>query len=311
MSPPSADVLTGIGDDAAVVRFHGGKLLVTTDTMVEGIHFLESTITPHNLGYKALAVSISDIAAMGGSPTVATVSIAIPPKWSFDAVGLIYDGFNEIGQQYGCDVVGGDVVAIDGPLVVTTTVLGRAETPVLRSGAAPGDILFVTGSLGGSAAGLEVLLGQARATPVSQAILVNRHQRPQPRVTVGMLAANAGVSALNDISDGLASELHEVAGASSVRCVIEADLIPILPEAKEQGRAMGKSALDYALYGGEDFELVGAAPRHAFARLLASAGSTGVPITAIGRCEEGDGVVMRTAGHLEVIEPRGYNHFKR
>lgn len=309
---PHADVIIGIGDDAAAVRWGHSPLVMTTDTMVEGVHFLPSTITDYNLGYKALAVSVSDIAAMGGIPRYALVSLAISKDWGETRLRTIYDGFAEVTHRFDCHVIGGDVVATDGPLVITTTVFGEAATPIVRSGARPGDVLFVTGWLGGSSAGFEVLQGACAVSPVGQAALAARHQRPEPRVEVGLLCAEIGVHALNDISDGLASELNEVAKASQVRCVIDAAQIPVMPEVKELARARQTKPLDYALYGGEDFELVGAASNRDFARLLASSSGTRVKITKIGQCEVGDGVVMRQPdGLLEVIEAQGYNHFKR
>ncbi|EJY54861.1 thiamine-monophosphate kinase [Alicyclobacillus hesperidum URH17-3-68] len=306
---PRPDVVVASGDDAAVVTPPRGQLVLTTDALVEGVHFLESTITRHNLGYKSLAVSISDIAAMGGEPLWATVTLAVSPSWREGELAELYDGLAEACSEFGCSVVGGDVVSTPGPFTVSIALVGKAERPILRSGARPGDILFVTGWLGGSAAGLDVLQGKHSASPVTQAALARCHQRPTPRIGLGLAAARAGVSALNDVSDGLASELNEIATASGVRCVIAENQLPIRPEVKEHARFAGRSAVDYALYGGEDYELVGAAPREAFARLLAAANLYNVPVTAIGRCEDGDGVVMRTADGLEVVEAKGYNHF--
>ncbi|GMA63343.1 thiamine-phosphate kinase [Alicyclobacillus fastidiosus] len=309
---PGEDVLLGIGDDAAVFRTSTAPFVVTTDTMVEGVHFLPTTITDYNLGYKALAVSVSDVAAMGGRPRFAVVSLAIPAAWDKARLEQVYDGLRENTERFGCDVIGGDVVSTSGPLVITTTVIGEAENPIPRSGAKPGDILFVTGNLGGSSAGLQVMQEVTPASGIAQARLVERHQRPEPRVGIGTLCAKFGVHALNDVSDGLASELHEISAASGVRCVIEADQVPLMPEVKELARGLHRDALDYALYGGEDFELVGAASTRAFASLLATASAMQVPVTRIGRCDAGDGVVMRRPnGHLEVLEPKGYNHFKR
>lgn len=308
---PRPNVLVGIGDDAAVIQNVPGNILVTTDTMVEGVHFLKTTLTPYLLGYKSLAVSVSDIAAMGGTPHSATVSLAIPSGWTEPELSAVYDGMAEISTTFGLDVVGGDVVSTTGPFVVTTTVIGSADKPVLRSGAKPGDVLFVTGWLGGSSAGLEVQQRDVVISPFSRAVLVDCHQRPKPRVDLGRVAAQCGVRALNDISDGLASELNEVAQSSGIRCRVEAERIPVRPEVKELARVTGTRALDYALFGGEDYELVGAAPRDAFARLLAMAGAIGVPVHAIGKCEEGDGVVLRDEGRLEVLQPKGYNHFER
>jgi len=310
LPPPGADVQVPIGDDCAVVEA-SGRLAVTTDAVVEGVHFRRDTMSPAQVGYRAMAAAVSDIAAMGGEPAFVTVALAVPPSWPQDDVVAIYDGVAEAAAAFGASVVGGDVVSTPGPLWLSITAVGRVERPVTRAGARPGDVLFVTGSLGGSAAGLDILLGRRGGSAVARAVLVERHRRPTPRLAFGREAARLGATALDDISDGLASELHEIAEASGVRLVLEGDRIPIQPEVVEYARAVGKDPLEYALFGGEDYELVGTAPRDVFARLLAVAPVVRTPVTAIGRVEEGDGVVMRRAGKLSEVARRGYNHFER
>ncbi|WP_067850567.1 thiamine-phosphate kinase [Alicyclobacillus mali (ex Roth et al. 2021)] len=310
LPPPGADVLVPIGDDCAVVE-GGSRLVVTTDAAVEGVHFRRDTMSPPQVGYRAMAAAVSDIAAMGGQPAWITVALAVPPSWPEDDVVAIYDGVAEAAGAFGASVVGGDVVSTQGPLWMSITAVGRVERPITRAGARPGDVLFVTGNLGGSAAGLDILLGRRAGSAISQAVLVERHRRPTPRIAFGREAARLGATALDDISDGLASELNEIAEASGVRLLFEGDRVPIQPEVTEYARAVGKDPLEYALFGGEDYELVGTAPRDVFARLLAVAAVVGTPITAIGRVEEGDGVVMRRDGKLSVVARRGYNHFER
>jgi thiamine-monophosphate kinase len=306
------NVLIGIGDDAAAVLPGKLPLVMTTDTMVEGVHFLSETLSDYNLGYKSLAVSVSDVAAMGGRPLYALVTLAIPSNWEADRFKRVYDGFREVTERFGCHVIGGDVVSTSGPMVVTTTVIGEVEQPVRRSGAEPGDIIFVTGRLGGSSAGLEVLRDHVIMSPAGQVALAERHQRPEPRVEFGHMCNRFGAHSLNDISDGLASELNEIAAASHVRMVVEANQIPVMPEVKELARFTQKDPLSYALYGGEDYELVGTASARVFASLLASASGLRLPLTQIGRCEAGDGVVMRQSdGRLEVVQAKGYNHLRR
>lgn len=312
LPPVPSDVVVGIGDDAAVVKPLAESLVFSTDTMVEGVHFLSTTLTPHNLGYKSLVVSLSDIAAMGGRPLYALVSLAVGAGLAKAQLEEVYAGFREVTERFGCHVVGGDTVRTDGPTVMTTTVIGEVETPILRSGAKPGDILFVTGRLGGSSAGLEVQKHSSVAiSPASAAILAQHHQRPVPRIAIGQLCVSAGVHALNDISDGLASELNELAEASHVRCIIDEEAVPVVPEVVEWAKCIARCPVEYALYGGEDYELVGAASRHGYAKLLATAGMLRVPITRIGEVTDGDGVVMRRrSGNLEVLEAKGYNHFQ-
>jgi thiamine-monophosphate kinase len=340
-----AHVRVGIGDDAAVLAQRPGEdWLVTTDALVEGVHFLKSTMRPADIGFKALAVSISDIAAMGGEPRGAVLSLAIPKStWPLPDLEALYDGVAEACAEYGCPLVGGDVVSTSGPLVLTSTVFGAVPEgeALLRSSARPGDVVFVTGTVGASAAGLEYLLqtadggdevdqsrvpqgaqadrltlprgsyGGVGLPPDEVALLVTAHRRPRPQVLAGRILREAGAHACDDISDGLASELNEIAEASSVRLRISAARIPILPAVNNFARRCGKDPLEYALYGGEDFQLVGTAPPLAFARALARCEGHGVRLTQIGRVEAGDGVVAELPdGRLDIIEPRGYNHFR-
>ncbi|WP_206831781.1 thiamine-phosphate kinase [Alicyclobacillus fructus] len=310
LPPPGPDVSVAIGDDCAVVE-GGGRLAVTTDAVVEGVHFRRDTMSPPQIGYKAIAAAVSDIAAMGGEPAWLTVALAVPPSWPEEDVVALYDGVGEAAAAFRTSVVGGDVVSTEGPLWMSITAVGHVHRPVTRAGARPGDVLFVTGSLGGSAAGLDILLGRRGGSAIAQAVLIERHRRPVPRIAFGREAARLGATALDDISDGLASELNEIAEASGVRLVVEGERVPVQPEVTEYARVLGKDPLEYALYGGEDYELVGTAPRDAFARLLAIAQVVGTPVAAIGRVEEGDGVVMRRNGQLEVVARKGYNHFER
>lgn len=309
------DVRVNIGDDAAVLAQRvDEELLVTTDAMVQGIHFASQTMEWADVGYKALAVSISDIAAMGGDARHAVVSLAVPKDVELADMESLYDGLNEISQTYDCAVVGGDVVGTSGPLVITTTVMGYVPKgqAVLRSGAKVGDVVFVTGSVGSSDAGLKLLLSGGPVIAKDEAAeLMLRHRRPTPRIGAGQLLRQLGASSLNDVSDGLASELNEIASASSVRIRVFGPRIPIAPAAQNFARARNENPLDYALYGGEDYELVGTASPFVFARVLAQCPAFGVSITQIGRVEAGDGVVLEDEkGRLDVLLARGYNHFQ-
>lgn len=306
-------VLTGIGDDAAVLSHPAGMdLLVTTDTVIDEIHFAKSTMDYPDVGYKAVAVSISDIAAMGGRPQSVVLALTVPTDFEVAALESIYDGIDEVCRRYQCRVVGGNMARCDGPLTITSTVTGVVphQTAVLRSGAKPGDVIFVTGDLGASAAGLAFLQGDV-AMPGDEAVFLTvRHRRPNPQVFAGEVLREAGATSLNDISDGLASELNEISNASGIRLRVEADRLPIAPAVRNFARRSGKDPLSFAWYGGEDYQLVGTAPSFAFARALARCQSAGVPITQIGRVESGDGVVAETDGRLEVISPGGFNHFR-
>lgn len=306
-------VIVGIGDDAAVTQYGADEqVLVTTDTMVEGHHWLPKTLSWYDVGWKAMAASISDIAAMGGEPRQALVALAARKDHQMADLEALYDGMAAACSAYGCAVIGGDLVATPGPLVVTTTLLGAVPKgqALLRSGARSGDMVFVTGHIGGSDAGLDALLNGGFAPDDELGVLHRFHQHPQPQVTAGTILRTAGAASCNDISDGLASELNEIAAASHVRMRIEANRIPLHPAVRNWGRRKGRDPLEYAWYGGEDYQLVGTASPFSFARALAQLESLGIQLTAIGRVEPGDGVVAQQPdGRLEVIQPKGHNHF--
>ena len=311
--PHDAAVRVGVGDDAAVLATPDGfDWVVTTDSLVEGVHFLPATMAFVDVGYKSVAASVSDIAAMGGHPKYVLMSLVVSKDVPLAALEAIYDGVRECCEEYGCQVIGGNVASTSGPMVITSTVMGTvtAGGAVLRTGARPGDLVFVTGPVGGSGAGLAYLQHDGLA-PADEAQNLRRwHQRPRPQVMAGQVLREAGASSLDDISDGLASELNEIAAASGVRLRIDTERVPIAPEVKNFARARGESPLDYAWYGGEDYQLVGTAPPLAFAYALARLQSVGVPLVQIGRVETGDGVVAQGPSQgLEVISPRGYNHF--
>lgn len=315
---PSA-IRVGIGDDAAVVALPDGEeSLLTTDTMVEGVHFLASTMGFADVGYKAVAASVSDVAAMGGRPLGVLMSIAIGQTVDLPALEALYDGVADICLDSACTLVGGDVVSTAGPLVVTSTVIGSvpAGTAVRRSGARPGDVVFVTGSVGGSGAGLALRMSQAEGraalvAPDEALVLIACHRRPKPQVTAGGILRACGVSSLNDVSDGLASELNEIARASQVRLRLDSQRIPMLSALHNFARSRSESALQYAWYGGEDYQLVGTASPLSFARALAQCEGVGIPLTQIGRVEPGAGEVVAVSpdGRIDLLEPRGYNHF--
>ncbi len=307
------DISVGIGDDAAVVRFEADEeVLLTTDTMVEGVHFLHDTMSAFDVGYKCVAASISDIAAMGGKPRHILLSIAIPNSYDTKWLHDMYDGIRTICEQFSCHVVGGDVVHTSGPFVATSTLTGSVKKgrALLRSGAKPGDVVFVTGHVGGSSAGLKLLQDKIILPVDEQIQLLQYHRRPFPQVAAGQILSLLGVSSCNDISDGLASELNEIAKASSVRMRIDEAKIPFAPATRNLARTAQQDPYTFAWYGGEDYQLVGTADPYVFAKALAQCEAVGVKITQIGRVEAGDGVVTHHAdGSLELILPKGYNHF--
>jgi thiamin-phosphate kinase len=252
-------VVLGIGDDAAVLLPTPRQLLlITTDMLVESVHFDLATTTPWQLGYKAIAVNLSDIAAMGGVPRHAVVSVALPPATPSDFVVNLYQGMKEICHEFGVNIVGGDTVSSPNGLVINVAVTGEVEPVnlVRRSGAQAGDIVAVTGCLGNSGAGLDLLKAGAWEDFDFAWPLVTAHLSPRPQVKTGGIVAAAGATSMDDISDGLASEAHEIAKASGVGVRLYAEQIPLAGEVKEAAAKLGKEALDYALYGGEDFQLL-------------------------------------------------------
>lgn len=307
----SVDV--GPGDDAAVLRHGGGeRTVITTDTMVGGRHFLPQTMTPYDIGWKAAAASISDIAAMGGEPQHMLIALGIPKDTDTLYLDNLYDGIGDISKRFDIAVVGGDVVSTDGPLFINTTVLGTLpeNAALLRSGAQTGHVVFVSGTVGTAQAGLLDLLEPGALPEDDRRVVRRAHQLPVPQVEVGAILLEEGASSCNDISDGLASELCEISAASGVRLRIEERKIPIAPAARNVARLRGDDALEYAWFGGEDYQLVGTASPFQFARILARCESIGLPIHQIGRVELGDGVVAETVqGELKVMAPKGYNHF--
>jgi thiamine-monophosphate kinase len=276
---------TWIGDDAAVLSRSSGRLLLASDCLVEGVHFDRALSSLADVGWKSLAVNLSDVAAMAGTPTAAVVAVA---GGSLEDLERIYEGMVEAAQRYGCPVVGGDLSA-GSALVISVAILGHvpAGRPVLRSGARPGDALFVTGPLGRSAAGLRALRDGHPA-----AALAGAHRRPLPRLQEGRAAAAAGAGAMIDVSDGLALDLDRLASASGVGIVL--DEVPVWPGA----------TLADALFGGEDFELVFAAPDPVAVAAAFRASSLRAPVQ-IGRCS-GDRTERLLAGSPLAVE--GYVH---
>jgi thiamine-monophosphate kinase len=325
-SSQQSDLITGIGDDAAVLRqFTGRETVVTTDLLVEDIDFRRETSQARLLGHKALAVSLSDIAAMGARPRWALLSLGIPQDvWNSDFVDEFYEGFFALADRYGVRLIGGDVSRTPEKIVIDSIVMGECTggRSVLRSEAKPGDQLFVTGSLGGAAAGLRLSERGARFEKSdTQELeyqdarwithLLFRHLRPEPRVGWGLVLGQERLaSAMIDISDGLSSDIHHLSSASGVGATIDSARLPIDPQVTE---LCGRRALDpliLALHGGEDFELLFAIRRENISRLPAKV--DGVSITRIGEITEStSGVRVVEGTRVWNLEPGGWEHFKK
>ena len=288
----------GIGDDGAIVRpSPGSDLVVTTDMLMDGRHFVLEEAGPEAVGVKALGVNLSDIAAMAARPIAAVVAIALPsrhPRPIEIARGL-HRGLTSMADRFGVALVGGDTNAWEGPLVVCVTVFGETagRGAVRRSGARPGDVIFVTGPLGGS--------------------LLGRHLAPEPRV-IEALALNEAVAlhALIDLSDGLSSDLaHILDESGGLGAVLDASAIPIHADAVTMSGRSGRTPLDHALGDGEDFELCLTVSADAAARLLALP-CPPARLYRIGVVVEGPGLWLRqNDGSRSTIHPAGFDHLRR
>jgi len=301
----------GIGDDAALLSV-GGIAVVTQDLLVEGVHFDRATSSARDLGHKALAVNLSDLAAMAAEPVAAFVGLCLPPGVPVGDVDELYAGMEALAERHGLTVAGGDLSS--GPaLVLAVTAVGR-ESPglpaPLRSGGRPGDVLCVTGALGASAAGLLLLERPELAAAVPAAVagrLRAAHLRPEPRLEAGRALARAGAAAMMDVSDGIALDAGRMAAASGLRAVLELDALPMAEGVAEVAAAAGRDPRGLAAGGGEDYELLAAlVPADVgTARRVASC-----PLTPVGRLEEGPpGLVALDAGGAAVrLETAGWEH---
>jgi thiamine-monophosphate kinase len=294
LGPHPARVLTGPGDDASVVR--ADAVLVTSiDTVVDGVHFSLATHSPADVGHKALATALSDIAAMGAGPGEAYVALVLPPD--FDRALELVDGMRELAARHGVALAGGDVVA--GPvLTVTVTVTGwsgAAERLVYRDGARAGDLLGVTGELGGSGAGLKLI----EAGESEPADLIRRHRRPEPLLATGLALAAVGVTAMIDVSDGVATDAGHLARESGVLIELRLADLPV---------AAGVESAEFAATAGDDYELLFTAPPDRRAAVERAAEATGTRVSWLGDVRAGGGVVEIRASDGTAVDLHGYEH---
>ncbi|MET0647693.1 MAG: thiamine-phosphate kinase [Pyrinomonadaceae bacterium] len=313
-----SSLIKGIGDDAAVLRPRAGyDLVITADLLVEGVDFRlgGGWTSPRDLGHKALAVSLSDAAAMGARPRFCLLSVGVPRAlWRGRFLEKLYDGVRARADEYGVRIIGGDTSRTTEGVVIDSVVLGevRRGRALTRGGARAGDGIFVTGWLGGAAAGLKILESVAGRTSRGRAArgLVLRQRRPEPRVGWGALLGEKGLAtSLIDLSDGLSSDLAHVCRKSGVGARVEATSLPLDPRLAGAGFDAGE-ALKLALDGGEDFELLfTASPRQA-SRLPAEVG--GVPVTRVGEVTGERGKVRLVKdGRAALLRPGGFEHFGR
>ncbi len=289
-SPANDTILVGIGDDAALVRNPSASTLITTDMLIQGVHFDLASASPREVGWKAMARNVSDIAAMGGRSTVAVAAAALPRGFpERDGQGIVR-GLLDCADAFGVRLVGGDLAVTPGQLVLTVTLLGDlgGRPPVLRSGARVGDALLVTGTLGGS--------------------LLGKHLRFTPRQAEGLLLAERYTPhAMIDISDGLARDLHHILEESGVGARLWADRIPLSDDARRAAAASGRSPLDHALGDGEDYELLFTLDAVSASRLLAEQ-PLDVPLTQIGVITPSGATIVRPDGTEHPLTPIGWEH---
>lgn len=312
-----ADIVTGIGDDVAVLDTGGPELLLATvDCQIDGVHFLRASATGAQIGRRALAINLSDIAAMGGRPDYALVSLSLPFETEVEWVEDVYRGFREEAARSGTAIVGGNMARSSGAVQLHVTVLGhvKREHVLLRSGAKPGDAVLVTGALGESTSGLQLLLSPS--VEVSQADrerLLARYNTPTPRLRESAAIAQLGVAtSMLDISDGFSSDVGHICEQSGVGVRIEAARLPVPDVVRRVATLIGRDPIDLALRGGEDFELIFTAPPAAVDRIIATVKeSTGTDVTLVGEvvsAADGRRLVLPD-GREEPLVARGWNHF--
>ena len=305
-------VLCGIGDDCAVMAAGQERVrLVTVDAMVEGVHFVPHA-PPEGVGHKLLAASLSDVAAMGGKPTDAVVAVSVSGDCDAGYVERIYNGLFACADRFDVAVVGGDTTRTSGALVLSLTLTGEmAQDQVCyRSGAQVGDAVYVSGTLGDAAGGLGVVLSDVDLPSKMRTALLQRHYRPEPRLDLGLALAGTGaVTAMIDVSDGLASDLSHICQQSGVSAVIRAAAIPMSRAFIKFCEVSGEEKLDLALTGGEDFELLFSVCLTQVNKVEALAEA--YSICRIGEIVAGDGCVMIEGedGKRVPLEQLGYDHF--
>jgi thiamine-monophosphate kinase len=311
---PAEGVRLGIGDDCAVLEPTPGlALLATTDLLLEDVHFRRRWVDPSDIGWKALAVNLSDIAAMGGRPRWALVALACPDGTAAAEVTAFYEGALALARLHDVAIVGGDTSSSPNGWLVNVTVLGEARAPRLRSTARAGDVVAVTGALGRSAAGLAVLERDRPPAGVSAADLAQvtqAHRRPRPRVSEAQwLAAAGGVTAMMDLSDGLGIDLPRLLDESRAGARVDVERVPVDDATRAVAGALGADALAWATGGGEDYELLLTCEPAAFDWLQRGLGAAGARLTAVGEVTADAPGVHWSAQGREVAVARGFEHF--
>ena len=313
------EVRLGIGDDAAVIKTTAGKdLIACCDLMVEGVHFRTEWTPPRLLGRKALAVNLSDVAAMGGVPKFAMMSIALPTKCSSAFIDELFLGVFELAETSGVSIIGGDTSISRDSLFIDISVIGECESgnAVTRRGARVGDRIYVSGSLGASALGLSLLEDGYRLndskdpTDATRQQAILKHLAPEPQLKLGRALGEAGLAtAMIDISDGLSTDLWHIVDESGVGAIVHASAIPVAEcVLAADSESPGIDPLSLALNGGEEYELLFTARPENHERVVAIAEALGVPIAVIGDTVSEKKMQLERNGMIEWFQPLGYQH---
>lgn len=310
---PGGKVVKGIEDDCAVIESPNGNVfLYTTDILVEGIHFKRAYIDPVKLGRKALAVNISDIAAMGGKPLYALLSLGAPNSIEVIFIDSVISGIASMAEEYGINLLGGDTTLSPETLFINIFLVGESlkDNVLYRSGAGSDQVIFTTGEVGLSAAGLDILnraMGIKKYAPLTEA-----HVSPRPHVKEGEILSSSGLAtSLMDISDGIIADLGHICKESKVGALIRQKDLPIPELCFQYCENYGLDAADFALYGGEDYVLMGTVPEHSYYKLRDQMKSGGCSLFPIGRTKEEPGIRLQDRnGVITDASTAGYDHFK-
>jgi thiamine-monophosphate kinase len=316
LSGDAPGVVIGPGDDAAVVEPSAASQVLTTDMLLEDVHFERQTISPHDLGAKAIVVNVSDLAAMAASPRYALVSIGLPAGIDAPWVVELYGGMLAACDEYALSLIGGDTNRAD-RITIAVTVVGEVAPgrAVTRAGAHPGDLIVVTGSLGAAAGGLVLSrqhpskLGEGLRASWGRPLLGALH-RPVARVGEGQTLAQAGATAMMDLSDGLARDLYRLCAESGVGARVDLSRVPVAAALQQAAVPLGVDALELALSGGEDYELLATIDATAFDLARDELGGRfGVTLTDVGVIIDEGYVAVDAEGRASPLEPKGWDHF--
>ncbi len=294
--PVNRKIVKGIGDDAAVIKYANSYLVLTTDTLVEGDHFSLRYFTPRQIGRKAVEINVSDIGAMGAEPKYFLVSLVIPIKMDTEIIEKIYMGLRQAGRKYKIEIIGGNITH-GSQFTIDIFMLGEAKKENLkfRSSAKPGDAIMVSGDLGSSSAGLHLFLKNISGFNNVK----KKHLEPKAKF-YKVKPFLKYINAMIDVSDGLASEVKRICEQSGTGAVIYADSVPVKPSTEKAAKACGRDALDFALYGGEDFELVFTVSKKNMGRVKGF---------KVGEITDKKGIRIKKDGREKILKKHGYDHF--